>query len=215
MARIFLDRRDRDRPAIDPELHRLLDQLPGLGGITDPAADCTPPLDVVETAEAVELVMDLPGVALEDVTVTLVRDTLVIAGRKAPGECRHQGAAFHLAERTFGRFTRGVRLGGAFDGGRADARLRAGELRVTLPRIDERRGARPIRIARARAPDVRILFVGDIFGKPGREIARTRDPRAGRAARRSTSSSPTSRTRPPASASPATSPTPSSATAST
>ena len=49
-------------------------------------------------------------------------------------------AAFHVAERTFGRFARGVRLTGAFDVGRADARLRAGELRVTLPRIDERRG---------------------------------------------------------------------------
>jgi hypothetical protein len=33
-----------------------------------------------------------------------------------------------------------VRLTGAFEVGRADAVLRAGELRVTLPRIDERRG---------------------------------------------------------------------------
>jgi HSP20 family molecular chaperone IbpA len=33
-----------------------------------------------------------------------------------------------------------VRLNGAFDVGRADATLRAGELRVTLPRIEERRG---------------------------------------------------------------------------
>ena len=62
---------------------------------------------------------------------------------------------------------------------------------------------------------MRILFIGDIFGKPGREIARRADSRADRAASRSTSSSPTSRTPPPASASPATSPTRSSTTAST
>jgi HSP20 family molecular chaperone IbpA len=33
-----------------------------------------------------------------------------------------------------------VRLTGAFDAARAVATLRAGELRVTLPRIEERRG---------------------------------------------------------------------------
>ena len=63
--------------------------------------------------------------------------------------------------------------------------------------------------------DVRILFIGDIFGKPGREIAqRAPCPRSSSSAT-STSSSPTSRTPPRASASPATSPTRSSATAST
>jgi HSP20 family molecular chaperone IbpA len=40
----------------------------------------------------------------------------------------------------FGRFTRAVKLPGAFDVARADARLRDGELRVILPRIDDRRG---------------------------------------------------------------------------
>jgi HSP20 family molecular chaperone IbpA len=45
-----------------------------------------------------------------------------------------------VAERVFGRFGRAVRLTGAFDVGRAEATLRAGELRVSLPRIEERRG---------------------------------------------------------------------------
>jgi HSP20 family molecular chaperone IbpA len=75
---------------------------------------------------------------------------LIVMGRKNPSACEHQReAAFHVAERTFGRFARGVRLTSAFDVGRADARLRAGELRVTLPRIEERRGLErriPVRI---------------------------------------------------------------------
>jgi HSP20 family molecular chaperone IbpA len=48
--------------------------------------------------------------------------------------------AFHLAERTFGRFARAITLSGAFDAGRATASLAGGELRVVLPRIEERRG---------------------------------------------------------------------------
>ncbi len=54
-------------------------------------------------------------------------------------------AAFHMAERTFGRFARVVPLGGAVDAGRARATMRAGELRVSFPRIADRRG-RQIRI---------------------------------------------------------------------
>lgn len=142
VARIFLDRRDRNRPQLDADRHRLFEQLPGLEDLADSAADCTLPLDVVETADAVDIVMDLPGVPLDDINVALVRDTLVISGRKAPEVCRHHGAAFHLVERAFGRFMRAVRLSGAFDASRADARLHAGELRITLPRLTDRRGGR-------------------------------------------------------------------------
>lgn len=67
------------------------------------------------------------------------------AGECTPA-CEHRGAAFHLAERTFGRFARAIRLTGAFDAGASRATLTVGELRVVLPRIQERRGGE-IRIA--------------------------------------------------------------------
>jgi HSP20 family molecular chaperone IbpA len=73
---------------------------------------------------------------------------LVVAGEKLPSVCEHRDAGFHLAERSFGRFARAIEVEGAFDAGRAAATLTHGELRVVLPRIDERRGARvriPIR----------------------------------------------------------------------
>ena len=75
-----------------------------------------------------------------------IRLTRVGAKKNAiPASCRHREAAFHLAERGFGRFIRAVRLAGAFDAGNARASLTAGELRIFLPRIDDRRG-REIRI---------------------------------------------------------------------
>jgi HSP20 family protein len=139
VARIFLEMRN-----VDEDLRGVFD---GLGGDD---AEGTPgetdvPLDAVETDAGLEIVVDLPGVTADAVQVLIVRNTLVVVGRKLPFACQHREAAFHLAERTFGRFARAVRLAGAFDAGRAEATLRAGELRVTLPRIEERRG-RELRI---------------------------------------------------------------------
>lgn len=136
VGRIFHERRD-----MGDDLRRLLDLLDEGPRSTGTAGECTPPFDLSETDGALELVMDLPGVPADSIQIVFARNTLVIAGQKLPSACEHRDAAFHLAERAFGRFARAVRLTGAFDAGRAEARLGGGELRVVLPRIDDRRGA--------------------------------------------------------------------------
>jgi HSP20 family protein len=103
------------------------------------ATECLPPLDVLDTAAGVEIVVDLPGVAADSIRVVAKGATILILGEK-PAACSNRDARFHLAERAFGRFARAVRLSGAFDLARAEATLRAGELRLRLPRIDDRRG---------------------------------------------------------------------------
>jgi HSP20 family protein len=136
VARIFLDRLD-----MDDELRRVFERLTSAAERSGAPAECTPPIDVLETPQAVEIVMDIPGVAADRIQVVVARDTIVVMGQKTPPGCEHhREAAFHIAERGFGRFARGVRLSGAFDVGRGVATLRDGELRVTLPRIEERRG---------------------------------------------------------------------------
>jgi HSP20 family protein len=132
VARLFLERRH-----FGDDLRRLADWIGDRQ--TAGAAECVPPMDVFETTVALEVVVDVPGVPADALRVTFSRDRLVIAGTKRPGTCRHNETAFHLAERSFGQFARVIRLTGAFDGGRAAARLHAGELRVLLPRIEERR----------------------------------------------------------------------------
>ena len=115
---------------------------------TDPGAagEFTPAMDVVETPAGIELLIEVPGIPESALTIGFSQGTLYVAGRKSPGTCAHAHATFHLAERSFGRFVRAIRLAGAFDAGNATATLSAGELRVKLPRIEERRG-RDIRIA--------------------------------------------------------------------
>ncbi len=144
MAHSYRERRNHDpryAPADDVRFRRFMEGDP----TASQGSECTPPMDVLETAEAIEIVMDLPAVAAGSLRLFFSQGAVVIAGQKRPAACRHKGAAFHLAERSFGRFARAVRLNGAFDGGRATATLRGGELRVVLPRIEERRG-RDIRI---------------------------------------------------------------------
>lgn len=143
MASIFLERR-----SLDDDLRRLFEQLTNVDAPT--TAECPVPMDVIETSEAVEIVMDLVGVAADAVKIVVAHNTVLVTGEKRPAACEHCGqAAFHVAERVFGRFTRAVKLSGAFDVARADARLRDGELRLVLPRIDDRRGREhrvPVRI---------------------------------------------------------------------
>ncbi len=134
VARIFLERRD-----LGDNLRRLLTELDGAASDGATGA-CSPPCDVVERPGHVDIIVDVPGIAADSITVLFSSNTVVIAGRKLPAGCGHREAAFHLAERTFGRFARAVHLAGAVDASRAEATLTAGELRITLPRIDERRG---------------------------------------------------------------------------
>lgn len=109
------------------------------------SGECAPALDVFETDEAIEITVDLPGVPASGVRIVAKGQTVLIAGHKTPRRSR-QESSFHLVERGYGRFARAVRLTAACDTNRAVASLRNGELRITIPRLVERRG-RTVRIA--------------------------------------------------------------------
>jgi HSP20 family protein len=94
---------------------------------------------VVETASAVEIVVDVAGVPAAAVRVLFRGDVLIVAGEKAPPPSTSE-PNFHLLERGFGRFARAVRLSGAFELAQAQAKLSAGELTIILPKRLDRRG---------------------------------------------------------------------------
>ncbi|HVT48826.1 MAG TPA: Hsp20/alpha crystallin family protein [Vicinamibacterales bacterium] len=133
----FLDQGATD---LAEDARRLLLELDrDIPGVSNVTADCRPPLDVIETASAVEVVMDVPGVSADSLRVAIRRNTLLVVGAKlAPAA--DTNARFHLAERSYGRFARAVRLAGAFDAAHSRAVARAGQLRITLPLIADRRG---------------------------------------------------------------------------
>lgn len=103
------------------------------------SGECHPPLDVRETADAVEVIVDVSGIAPAAIRVLFRADVLLVAGEKAPVPGTEQ-QTYHLVEREFGRFARAVRVSGSFDLQRAHATVRHGELSVVLPKLTERRG---------------------------------------------------------------------------
>ena len=111
-------------------------QVPGAAALT---AECRPPIDVIETATSLEVLVDVPGVAADSMRVVMRRDTLLVVGAKLMPPPESQ-SRFHLAERSYGRFARAIRLTGAFDASRAQATVTAGQLRVVVPRLEDRRG---------------------------------------------------------------------------
>jgi HSP20 family protein len=110
-------------------------------GLESLTGECAPPLDVYETDEAVEITADLPGVDPGAVRVLIKGATVLIIGEK-PARGTHGESTFHLVERGFGRFARSVRLAFACDASGARARMANGELRVSIPKIADRRGSR-------------------------------------------------------------------------
>lgn len=110
------------------------------------SGECLPLLDVFETERTIEIVLDVPGIAPDSLRILLKGGVLLVAGEKERNEPSRGPASFHLVERDFGRFARAVRLHAAIEGGKARARLKDGELRIVLLKVQERRG-REISIA--------------------------------------------------------------------
>jgi HSP20 family protein len=99
-----------------------------------------PAVDVCETAEAVVVRVELPGVAAGDIEVVLAAGALRVAGAKKSRAPR--GRVTHLcSERAYGKFSRTVPLRRPVRTRGAQAALEDGLLTVTLPKLDDRRGA--------------------------------------------------------------------------
>jgi len=121
------------------EVRRVFLELGRVFGADSLAGECAPPIDVYETDSALEITVDLPGIAVDAIRIMSKGDTILVVGEKTP---RRAGgdASFHLVERGYGRFARAVRLTRACDTSKAHASLGGGELRITVPKLAERRG---------------------------------------------------------------------------
>lgn len=105
------------------------------------SGECMPLLDVFETDKSIEVVLDLPGVSPDSIRILIKSGVVLVVGEKERPEPGMRGpASFHLVERDFGRFARAIRVHAAIDAANARARLKEGELRIILSKIQERRG---------------------------------------------------------------------------
>ena len=94
-----------------------------------------PLTDVVETAEGIVLMMEMPGVVADDVDITLERRVLTVRGRGSSP----QPDRLRLVHLEFepGDYERSFVLSEDFDAARIEAVLKDGVLTLRLPRAAE------------------------------------------------------------------------------
>lgn len=95
-----------------------------------------PSLDLSETADAVQVRMDVPGVKPADIDIQINGNLLTISGKRAE-EKQEQDRTYHCIERTSGSFSRTVTLPCAVDEAKVDAQYRDGILTVAMPKTPE------------------------------------------------------------------------------
>ena len=120
------------------EANRLLNAM--LANFGDPTSgeilsDWAPRVDVTEDNETYRVGIELPGMTLSDINVSVEDNTLLITGeRKAPELA--EGVVCHRSERAYGTFKRVFSIPSAVDGEKVSADYRSGVLSVVLPKAE-------------------------------------------------------------------------------
>jgi HSP20 family protein len=121
---------------VQQEVRRLFQEMihqPWGGRTLSEVSQWQPCCDIAETAKAIIVEIELPGVERKDVRVEVKDSVLHITGeRRAAVERR--GRQYFRTERSYGRFERYIRLPSSVDQRGIRAQFRAGILTVTLPK---------------------------------------------------------------------------------
>lgn len=96
----------------------------------------TPAVDIRETEDALTLFAEIPGIAKDDVHLSVENDRLTISGeRKFEKDTKEEN--YHRIERTYGAFTRSFALPKNVDTGKVKATFTDGVLMINLPKTEE------------------------------------------------------------------------------
>lgn len=144
--------RDVDFPleTLHRELHELFDSFfEDFGSpqwmtrrpIEHGARELSPSFDVTESADAVQVLAELPGLDEKDIEVTLDGHTLIVRGEKRQDK-EEKKKTYHLVERSFGQFQRVVPLPQGIDKDKIKAKFSRGVLDITIPKTEEARAER-------------------------------------------------------------------------
>lgn len=95
-----------------------------------------PAMDVVENEDAFEVRADLPGIDEKDVELSIAEGVLTLKGEKK-AEREEKKENYHLSERSYGSFSRSIRLPESADESSVTAKFDKGVLTVRVPKSKE------------------------------------------------------------------------------
>jgi HSP20 family protein len=99
----------------------------------DIMGEVSPMVDIFEDGGDVVVKAEIPGIKKEDIEVHLTQDTITISGQKT-GEEKIDKKDFYRFERSFGSFTRKLRLPAEIQADKAKASFKDGVLEVRIPK---------------------------------------------------------------------------------
>jgi len=108
----------------------------GFGDLDWPWGQSEAKADVVQTDNAVEISIELPGMTMDDIEVTVTDDLLTVKGEKKV-ERQEEKKGYYLSERRYGAIWRTIPLPPGVDGEKAEASFKNGVLTVRLPQTPE------------------------------------------------------------------------------
>lgn len=132
------------------ELKRLTERIGKLYSVLHEAAEgettplagtWRPAVDVCETAQAISIRVEVPGVSASQIKIALNGDKVRIYGEKKKRAPRQRITSHLCSERNYGRFNRVVPLRWTISINDTRAELRNGVLLIHLPKIKDRRGS--------------------------------------------------------------------------
>ncbi len=91
---------------------------------------------MTETKDSVIIKAELPGLEAKDLDVSLFGDTLTVKGEKKE-EKEEKDEHYHLVERSYGAFSRMLKLPAPVAADKIKASCKHGVLTITLPKTDE------------------------------------------------------------------------------
>ncbi|MFB0506415.1 MAG: Hsp20/alpha crystallin family protein [Thermodesulfobacteriota bacterium] len=95
-----------------------------------------PSLDVSETRDNFVVKAEVPGIDAKDIDISLTGDVLTIKGEKRQ-EKEEKEEDYHLVERSYGSFSRSVRLPAEVESNKIKASYKNGILNITLPKSEK------------------------------------------------------------------------------
>ena len=146
-------------------VHRLFNSLFDTPTVASaPARRFAPATDLIESDSHFILRADLPGLSEDDVNVELDGNVLTVSGeRRSSTEDRKGG--YYRVERSYGSFSRSVRLPEGVDADAITATFDKGVLEVTVPKPEA-----------AKPHKVQITVGGETQAIEGGETAETPEP---------------------------------------
>jgi HSP20 family protein len=96
----------------------------------------SPSVDVSETKDALLVKAEVPGMNAKDIDISLSNDVLTIKGKKEQ-EKEEEGENYHRIERSYGSFTRSIRLPREVQSDKIKASYMNGVLTINLPKSGE------------------------------------------------------------------------------